>query len=219
MDKASRINALLSRFQRDTSYLEIGVQEGITFDAVDSERKTAVDPCFLFQAVSDSTKTYHQVPSDVFFSAISRDEKFDVIFIDGLHTFEQTLRDFVNAASFLADDGYILIDDVKPSSFAASLRDSKKAQLLKLAIGEKSGSWMGDVFRLVYFIDSFFQQFRFQLVDSADCKLVVWRDPREFVTERTVRAITYKRYRDAVADFESRFAIMDFDDWFSSTRQ
>ena len=78
---------------------------------------------------------------------------------------------------------------------------------------------MGDVFRLTYFVDSFFQQFRFQLVDSADCKLVVWREPREVVTERRVRDITYKRYRDAVAEFESRFTIMDFEDWFSSTRQ
>lgn len=219
MTKAPQINALLLSLKRQTSYLEIGVQEGITFDAVDAHRKTAVDPRFLFEAVSDSTKRYHQVPSDVFFSSIAKDERFDVIFIDGLHTFEQTLRDFVNATSFLADDGYILIDDVKPSSFAASLRDSKKAQLVKLILGEKSGSWMGDVFRLVYFIDSFFQQFRFQLIDPEDCKLVVWRDQREISTERRVRDIAALGYRDAIEDFESLFTIMNFEEWFSSIRE
>jgi hypothetical protein len=34
-----------------------------------------------------------------------------------------------------------------------------------------------------------------------------------------VRDITYKRYRDAVADFESPFTIMEFEDWFSSIPQ
>jgi hypothetical protein len=219
MAKAQQINDLLRSFERDTNYLELGVQEGITFDAVDSARKTAVDPRFLFTAANDQVKTYQEVSSDAFFSSIPKDERFDVVFIDGLHTFEQTLRDFINTTSFLADDGYILIDDVKPSSYAASLRDSGQAQRLKLAIGEKSGSWMGDVFRLVYFIDSFFQQFSFQLIDPADCKLVVWRAPRELVTERRVKDITRKGYRDTLVDFGECFSVMEFEDWFSSIRQ
>ena len=215
MEAAAQINALLSTFPRKTSYLEIGVQEGITFDAVNAQHKTAVDPRFLFEPMGDSTRSYHPTSSDTFFFAIPETMKFDVIFIDGLHTFEQTLRDFTNATRFLSDDGYILIDDVKPSSFAASIRDSRKARLVKMAIGERTGSWMGDVYRLVYFIDSFFQQFSFQLINAESSRSLVWRQPREHVADRRVRDVGKKSYRDVRKDFGHTFDVIEFEDWFN----
>ena len=46
--------------------------------------------------------------SDKFFKD---NEKFDIIFIDGLHTFEQTIKDIDNSIKFLRDKGVILIHD------------------------------------------------------------------------------------------------------------
>ncbi len=53
-------------------------------------------------------------------------KKFDVIYLDGLHTFEQTLRDLLNALTLVADAGVIILDDVLPSSFAALLTDMEQ---------------------------------------------------------------------------------------------
>jgi len=217
VNSSEKINALLGMFDRPTRYLEIGVQSGITFDSVNSDHKTAVDPLFLFDAVDDASKTYHQEPSDVFFG-LHRQGPFDVVFLDGLHNFEQTLRDFINATSFLANDGYILIDDVRPSSLPASLRDLDHANLLRKALNKKSGHWMGDVYRVVYFIDSFFQQFKFQLVDHDHCQAVVWREQRGFVPERRVKAISNVSYRNVVKDFGELFSVIEFEEWFESVR-
>ena len=43
--------------------------------------------------------------------------KFDVIFIDGLHEYEQCQRDCLNSMKFLNDGGIILFHDFLPRSF------------------------------------------------------------------------------------------------------
>jgi hypothetical protein len=51
-----------------------------------------------------------EVESDVYFGElIRRDDIFDVIYLDGLRTFEQALRDFCNAIQFLREDGVIVM--------------------------------------------------------------------------------------------------------------
>jgi hypothetical protein len=43
-----------------------------------------------------------------------------VIFIDGLHTFEQTLQDSYNSLNYLAQGGVIILHDCNPPSEASS---------------------------------------------------------------------------------------------------
>lgn len=50
--------------------------------------------------------------SDEFFEKNS--ERFDVIFIDGLHLSEQVLKDILNALDILNDGGYIICHDMNP---------------------------------------------------------------------------------------------------------
>jgi predicted O-methyltransferase YrrM len=67
---------------------------------------------------------YHKTISDIYFGELaSSDEKFDVIVLDGLHTFEQTLRDLLNSEAYLKPNGVVIIDDVMPNSYQASLRE------------------------------------------------------------------------------------------------
>src|SRR5437867_1023406 len=86
------------------SYLEIGVNRGETFRTVEAARKVGVDPNFLFDTAAEAVPrrvTFHPVSSDRYFAGPHGGDRFNVIFLDGLHTFEQTLRDLLNATAVL----------------------------------------------------------------------------------------------------------------------
>ena len=135
MERHSVIQGILDTFQAPTAYLEIGVSSGSTFHSVEAGRKSAVDPKFAFDVdaakASNKNAKYNQVTSDVFFNQIGVDDKYDVIFIDGLHTFEQTLRDLNNAVTCLREGGVIVIDDVMPDSYASAISDLETMQKYK----------------------------------------------------------------------------------------
>ena len=52
----------------------------------------------------------HRKTSDDFF--IDNTKNFDVIFIDGLHTYEQCQRDCINSLKFLNPGGILIIEDI-----------------------------------------------------------------------------------------------------------
>jgi hypothetical protein len=111
------INFLLSHFNRETKYLEIGVRNPEdNFSQIRSNTKFSVDPGIEFE----SNTIDFNMTSDDFFShwsqgkILSKDFKFDVIFIDGLHLAEQVDRDIINALQNLTDDGFIVLHDCNP---------------------------------------------------------------------------------------------------------
>lgn len=165
------------------SYLEVGVNEGLTFHQIKASKKVAVDPKFLFDTSreKDSTQTvqYFEVTSDRYFSQVSRQDKFNVIYLDGLHTAEQTLRDLLNAAELLSDRGVIIIDDVKPTSYAASLNSITGSVDLKNALHDPDQSWMGDVYKLAWFINAFMQQWTYYTIADNHGQIVLWRSARD----------------------------------------
>jgi hypothetical protein len=80
-------------------YLEVGVMKGITFNGVAFPKKVAVDPNFRFDVdpYRKDGVEFHKVISDKYFVQNGIDEKFDIMFLDGLHTFQQIFRDFCNS--------------------------------------------------------------------------------------------------------------------------
>ena len=106
-DKPNRyqiIQEIILKKQYKT-YLEIGCFAGEVFNKIKIEKKIGVDP------VSGGTikKT-----SDDFFK--NNQEKFDCIFIDGLHEFYQVKRDINNSIKYLNNDGIILLHDCLPNN-------------------------------------------------------------------------------------------------------
>lgn len=195
MERSEVLRPILALFKAPR-YLEIGVRAGETFFALSAVHKVAVDPNFEFDVEAARAREPHsqffEAASDRFFGElIEPDAKFDVIYIDGLHTFEQTLRDFCNSVCVLADRGVIVIDDVVPNSYASSLPNLLASVRLKEALGDPDRSWMGDVYRLVFFIDTFFQQLDFATVIENHGQLVVWRQRRAaaYLKARTVEEI------------------------------
>ncbi|MDE2357604.1 MAG: class I SAM-dependent methyltransferase, partial [Alphaproteobacteria bacterium] len=127
-NRISLVNLLLSGTP-DGDYLEIGCAGNDLFDSVMAARKVGVDP------VRGGT---HRQTSDDFFSAW-RGGKFDVIFIDGLHTYEQVRRDLVNALAWLKPGGWIAMHDMLP-------RDWKEEHVPQI----QSRGWTGDGWKCAF---------------------------------------------------------------------
>lgn len=89
-----------------TSYLEIGCDQDLLFSKIKIKEKIGIDP--------NSGGTI-RINSDNFFR--KNQIKFDVIFIDGLHYYDQVKRDINNSLLSLKDDGVIFLHDCMPESF------------------------------------------------------------------------------------------------------
>lgn len=122
------VNFLISRTKGwNSAYLEIGCAGNVLFDAVASGDKTGVDP-----ALGGTERT----TSDEFFA--KNNKKFDVIFIDGLHEYDQVRRDAINALECLNDNGWIAFHDFLPSNWkehhVPRLQEAWTGDCWKLAI-------------------------------------------------------------------------------------
>ena len=109
-----------------SDYLEIGCDQDQLFSKIEIKNKIGVDP------VSGGTirKT-----SDEFFK--ENDKKFDIIFIDGLHTYKQVKKDILNSVDCLKENGIILVHDCMPDS------------LSKQAVPRYRMIWNGDVWKAI----------------------------------------------------------------------
>jgi hypothetical protein len=207
ISRAGVVQAVLNLFD-NADYLEIGVNQGKTFNSLVAGTKVAVDPKFLFDhedvAATVAGTSFWQTTSDDYFGTIAGpDTAFDVIYLDGMHTSEQTIRDLVNATLFLKPAGVIVIDDVFPCSYVASLAERQHTRIIRRATGDTAGAWMGDVYRLVFFVETFCQQFSYSTVNNNHGQLVLWREPRANVPQRTLLQVAEKEYKDLFLEKES----------------
>ena len=109
-----------------TNYLEIGCDQNQLFSKVIIENKIGVDPV----SGGNIRKT-----SDDFFR--ENNDKFDIVFIDGLHTYEQVKKDILNSIDFLNQNGIILVHDCMPDSLG------------KQAVPRYKMQWNGDVWKAI----------------------------------------------------------------------
>jgi predicted O-methyltransferase YrrM len=130
--KESRLDLIKMALKKTDAkkYLEIGCDKDRIFGNIVCEHKVGVDP------VRGGT---HRMFSDEFFD--QNIENFDVVFIDGLHEYEQVTRDFNNSLKFLNDGGAIILHDMLP----------KSAEEAVVPIPDKLPyTWVGDVWRLAF---------------------------------------------------------------------
>lgn len=125
MKRYDIINALIKKNNYKT-YLEIGVRDNECFNKINIEDKKGCDPLddkFLAEfakAKSSSDNKWHPSQMDVAFRMTSDNyfkkynNKYDIIFIDGLHLNEQVYRDLNNSINCLNEGGTILMHDCLP---------------------------------------------------------------------------------------------------------
>jgi Methyltransferase domain len=144
------------------TYLEIGVEQGNNFFPIEVTSKTAVDPSFAFSTDEQAawvvknpcnTKAqYVRSTSDDFFASTDRVQRFDVVFVDGLHTHEQSLRDVINALDNLQENGVIVMHDCKPPNIPAACPTKNLTEAMQMP--DWSGEWCGDVWKTICFLRS-----------------------------------------------------------------
>ena len=96
--------------KKPEKYLEIGIQHGLNFDAINVIDKTGVEP--FPKRIQENVLTMFS--NQFFESKKNTGAKYDLIFIDGLHTEEQTWEDLKNSLDFLSENGIIVMHDALP---------------------------------------------------------------------------------------------------------
>ena len=172
-----RVNALAQRIGA-RRYLEIGVSQAHTFRSVEVAERVGVDPRFPFDtaAVANATTALHAMTSDRFFAEMAGTAPFDIVFIDGLHVFEQVVRDLTNTLAWTTWRSAILIDDTVPNDVYSSLPNEREALRLRAATGSKDLAWHGDVFKIAFLIHDFFPMLDYRtIVGSGNPQTLAWR--------------------------------------------
>lgn len=149
------VNLLLSRSPRPRTYLEIGVAEGETFLDVDAEWRFAVDPFPQKFCVPPNAKLYKMTSRSYFADQkVHGDGPFDLIFVDGLHLWEEAFEDMLSAFDHLKAGGYVVVDDVYPSGvWEGSRAENYRAAVNNAEVhGHPIVSWMGDVWKGIYIL-------------------------------------------------------------------
>ena len=119
-------------FRGFKTYLEIGSFRNENVKNLRIDRKVTVDP-------DPEAYANYQMTSDQYFA--ENDEKFDIIFIDGLHEHSQVWRDIRNSLGHLNPNGVIVMHDCMPKSEKMQVWDNKSHQ---------SEEWTGDTWKAYY---------------------------------------------------------------------
>lgn len=129
MTRIEIINSLIKKNGYKT-YLEIGVntpaQPGYSHTSIEVETKHGVDP---------AVDTTFKMTSDDFFA--QNTNTYDIVFVDGLHIFDQAHRDIVNALKFLNENGTIVVHDCLP-----------RREITQRPV-RASSVWHGDVWKAI----------------------------------------------------------------------
>jgi hypothetical protein len=130
MTRTEIINGLIEK-NNYTSYLEIGVntpaQPGYNWVGVNIQTKHGVDP---------NVETTYKMTSDDFFEKHIT-QKYDIVFVDGLHLHEQVYRDIINSLNNLNENGVIVVHDCNPITEITQRRE------------RASNAWHGDVWKAI----------------------------------------------------------------------
>ncbi|MBT9540095.1 class I SAM-dependent methyltransferase [Thiobacillus sp.] len=169
---------------------------GSTFFPVEIPFKVAVDPCFVFEPSEHAKDGTHffEIKSDEFFKKLDCGDlplrqtsstqpiKFDIIFIDGYHTFEQSFRDFENSLRYSHKKTLWLIDDTVPSDAYSALPNPEISSYKRHRAGLDRGDWHGDVYKTIFAIHDRFPEISYCTLMGGNPQTVLWK------AERSTRA-------------------------------
>jgi SAM-dependent methyltransferase len=195
-------------------YLEIGVQHGKNFFPLRGARKTAVDPDFAFSILRRRISIlknpcnlwadYHSLTSDLFFER--NHQRFDVVFIDGLHTYAQSLQDVQNALACLNPGGVIVLHDCNPPYAAAAHPAESFEHAARLNLPGWHNEWCGDTWKVIPHLLSQRSDLRTQVFDCDFGIGIVTSGPNDSPLKLSLDDVAHLSYADLE---ENRTALLN----------
>src|SRR4051794_13425040 len=155
-----RVLAALAAELRPRTYLEIGTHKGDSLKQFPDADAVCVDPGFEVEGdvLFKRPRTFFfQTTSDDFFASYRAQEllgsPIDIAFIDGMHRFENVLRDFIQVEREVHADSLIVLHDCLPPHPAMTWRrPNEREALLRAAPGlpaPPENAWTGDVYKIL----------------------------------------------------------------------
>jgi hypothetical protein len=213
MYRTQVIQKLLNR-RKSPTYLEIGMGSGINFFSIKTRRKIAIDPKFSFTAKDRIQWMFknpdnflakcHKMTSDFYFAHIQKSHQFEVVFIDGLHTYIQSLKDFNNSLACLKKDGVIIMHDCLPPNEQAAYPAQSYDDAASLNLSGWNGWWSGDVWKTICHLRSTRQDLRIFVLDCDSGLGIITKGEPDYMLNLSpsdVDSMTFKEFSQNKAEF------------------
>ena len=162
------------------NYLEVGCDNDENFSKIKIEKKTGVDP--LRGGTIRTT-------SDEFFKI--NNDKYDLIFLDGLHTYEQTIKDIDNSLKFLNANGVIIIHDCLPK------------KIWNQVVPRLYGHWNGDVWKAIVHSRTYSYADTYTCVADHGLGIIFKRQNKDILKLKTknFKALKFADYHNSHKEF------------------
>ena len=206
-------------------YLEIGVATRENFDKITVKGKIGVDPYydisnkflpkflrrspllgFCYKLLRRAKgERFFQMTSSRFFEDYAEwltSGPIDVCFIDGLHTYTQSLDDVVNCLKYLSNSGFIVLHDCCPTTAAMAHPAGSYDEANKMNLPGWTGEWCGDVWKTIVYLRSQRPDLRVCVLNTDYGVGIVTRGEPENTlacSKEEIARMTYKDLDDARA--------------------
>ena len=199
------------------NYLEIGVKKGKLFLSVRARKKLAVDPVlkisgtrklkYCLRNMSNIFNEYYEMTSDQFFatrgSRLAGLNKIDVAFVDGLHTYQQSLFDVQNCLKHLSKKGVILMHDCSPQSDVQACPADSRKHADDISPNGKTAGWSGDVWKTIVNLRSNHPELEVFVLDCDHGIGVITHGKPNKMLELTEENIAAMSYQDLAENREA----------------
>jgi hypothetical protein len=183
-------------------YVEIGVSKGVSISvAGPSTDAVGVDPAPQIDRKLPPNISIFTETSDAFFAAYEAraqfaNRKINMAFIDGLHLFEQALRDFINVEKRAAGNGLIALHDCIPFDDVAAGRDYHAPY------------WVGDVWKCLAILMDHRADLRIEIIGAPPSGLVLVSklDPDSRILDNNFESLVRDYGPLRFADWETNYA-------------
>jgi hypothetical protein len=206
MNRIKLIQEIIRR-EKFNKYLEIGTNKGGSLLPMRCRNKFAVDPSFKIPVHflikwyllngTNFRNRYFKEKSDDFFtkrvSLLDELKYIDVFLVDGLHTFEQSLKDVLNSLKYLNPSGLIVMHDCYPPDRIAATPAQSIENAKEIIKEGWKNAWCGDVWKTIVYLHEVYPDSLDVCVINTDFGLGIVRLKSPVMIEFKIDQAVYQR--------------------------